>query len=153
MKKILVLITYLLVSSMAYSEEPNTLVIKLRDGNINTYFLSEKPTVTFPNGDVVISNGTINTRYMRSEVERFYFIFDDGSDIGTVSLNNVAFYFLDGKNIQISGLKKNTVVSVYTLDGKNISTQKSDGTDSITVSLGNLPNGVYIISYNKLVEL
>ena len=128
MKKILVLITYLLVSSMAYSEEPNTLVIKLRDGNINTYFLSEKPTVTFPNGDVVISNGTINTRYMRSEVERFYFIFDDGSDIGTVSLNNVAFYFLDGKNI---------------------STQKSDGTDSITVSLGNLPNGVYIISYNN----
>ena len=117
MKKILVLITYLLVSSMAYSEEPNTLVIKLRDGNINTYFLSEKPTVTFPNGDVVISNGTINTRYMRSEVERFYFIFDDGSDIGTVSLNNVAFYFLDGKNIQISGLKKNTVVKEYHFSG------------------------------------
>lgn len=156
MKKILVFIFCLLTTSIVYAEEqkPNALIVKLNNGSENAFVLSEKPTIQIQDNKMLVS-GVVEVTYLRSNISKFYFqeISSDDpriiSGIETVKKDNVTFSYLDGENVRITGLKKNTVVSVYTLDGKNISTQKSDGSDSITISLKNLPNGVYIISYNN----
>ena len=146
MKKIFVILFGILLSSVIYAQEKNALVIKLIDGNTHTFILSEKPVVTLPDGNIAV-NGSASTTYPRSEVEKFYFVYDDGSGIESISKDNITFYYVDGENVRISGLKDMTTVSVTSLDGKIISTQKCDGTGSVTISLGNQPKGIYIISF------
>lgn len=145
MKKIFVIL-FSILSSVIYAQEKNALVIKLTDGNTHTFVLSEKPVVTLPDGNIAV-NGSASTTYPRSEVEKFYFVYDDGSGIESIGKDNVTFYYVDGENVRISGLKDKAIVSVASLDGKIISTQKSDGTGSVTISLGNHPKGIYIISF------
>ena len=146
MKKIFVILYGILLSSVIYAQEKNALVIKMIDGNTHTFVLSEKPVVTLPDGNIVV-NGSASTTYARSEVEKFYFVYDDGSGIESLSKDNVTFYYVDGENVRISGLKDKTSVSVTSLDGKIISAQKCDGTGSVTISLGNQTKGIYIISF------
>lgn len=145
MKKILVLLISMLISMIIYAQEKNALVIKLTNGNSYTFVLSEKPVVTLPDGNVVV-NGSASTTYARSEVEKFYFS-DNGSGIESIGKDNVTFYYVDGENVRISGLKDKATISVASLDGKIISTQKSDETGTATISLGNHPKGIYIIYF------
>jgi len=145
MKKIFVILFGILLSSAIYAQEKNALVIKLTDGNTHTFVLSEKPVVTFPDENIAV-NGSASTTYLRSEVEKFYFV-DDGSGIESIGNDNVTFYYVDGENVRISGLKDKTTVSVASLDGKIISTPKCDGTGSVSISLENQPKGIYIISF------
>jgi hypothetical protein len=145
MKKILILFIGILASMTIFAQEKNALVVKLTDGSTNTFVLSNKPVVTMPGNNVVIS-GVASATYSRSEVEKFYFIYDDGSGIESIGKDNIAFFYEDGENVRITGLKDKTTVSVASLDGKIISTQKSDGTGIVTISLGNHPKGIYIIS-------
>lgn len=130
------------------AQEKNALVVKLTDGSTNTFVLSNKPVVTMPDNNVVIS-GVASATYARSEVEKFYFIYDDGSGIEPIGKDNIAFFYEDGENVRITGLKDKTTVSVASLDGKIIFTQKSDGTGSVTISLGNHSKGIYIISFGE----
>lgn len=146
MKKIIVLFIGILVSMTMYAQEKNALVVKLTNGTTNTFVLSNKPVVTMPDNNVVIS-GVASATYARSEVEKFYFIYDDGSGVESFGKDNIAFFYEDGENVRIKGLKDNATVSVASLDGKIISTQKSDGAGNITISLGNQPKGIYIISF------
>ena len=126
MKKIFVLFIGILVSMTMYAQEKNALVVKLTNGSTNTFVLSNKPVVTMPDNNVVIS-GDASATYARSEVEKFYFIHDDGSGIESIGNDNIGIFYED--------------------DGKNIGSQKSDGTGSVTISLGNHPKGIYIISF------
>lgn len=146
MKKILVLFIGILVSMTMYAQEKNALVVKLTDGSTNTFVLSDKPVVTMPDNNVVIS-GDASATYARSEVEKFYFIYYDPTEIESISKDNIAFFYEDGENVRITGLKDKTTVSVTSLDGKIISTQMSNGDGNVTIYLGNNPKGVYIISF------
>lgn len=146
MKKILVLFIGILASISIYAQDKNTLVVKLTDGSINTYVLSNKPIITMQANNVVIS-GVASTTYARSEVEKFYFIYDDASGVESIGKENMAFIYEDGNNIYITGLEERTTVSVVSIDGKIFSTQKVDGTGRVAISLGNHPKGIYIISF------
>ena len=154
MKKIIAFISCLLVSLVIFAEEqtPNALIVKLQDGTENAFVLSEKPTVLIQDDKMYVT-GVVEVTYMRSEISKFYFeqIKSDDpriiSGIESIGKDNVTFYYVDGENVRISGLKDKTSVSVASLDGKIISTQKCDGTGSVTISLGNQPRGIYIISF------
>ena len=132
------------------------LCLDFNDGSRIIYILSEKPQVTMPNDLVhvhVDGPNTIDESFKRTDLKRFYFEFvspednDIHSDVKAIDVNRVVFKYIDGENVRISGLKDKTSVSVASLDGKIVSTQKSDGTGSVTVSLGNQPKGIYIISF------
>ena len=152
MKKIFVLLFGTLMSMILYAQDKNALVIKLNNGAENAYILSEKPTVLIQD-DKIIVTGVLETQYLRSEISKFYFegiSLDDHriiDAIESIAKDNVFFYYVDSENVRISGLKDKATVSVASLDGKIISTPKCDGTGSVTISLGNQPKGIYIISY------
>lgn len=160
MKQMLVLIMGMLMSTILCAQDKNALVIKLNNGTENAYILSEKPTLLIQD-DKMLVTGVVEVTYMRSEISKFYFeeissddprIIDDG--IESIGEDNITFSYVDGENIRISGLKDKTTVSVASLDGKKISTQKSSGTGSVTISLGNQPQGVYVISFgNRSVKI
>ena len=150
MKKIFVLFIGILLSSMMYAQEKNALIVKLQDGTENAFLLSEKPTVLIQD-DKMLVTGIVEETYIRSDISKFYFEKIDLDDprlgIESISKGNVTLYYVDGENVHISGLKDKTKVSVASLDGKIISTPKSDGAGNVTISLGNQPKGIYIISF------
>ncbi len=146
MKQVLVFVISMLMSVTLYAQEKNALVIKLTNGNSYTFILAQKPVITLSDGNVVV-NGSASTTYTRSEVEKFYFVYDDGSGIETIGKNSIMFKYMDGANVRISGLKENTSVSVVTLSGKMISTQKCNGTGTVTIPLENMAKGIYIVSF------
>lgn len=150
MKKIFVLFIGILLSSMMYAQEKNALIVKLQDGTENAFLLSEKPTVLIQDEKMLVT-GIVEETYIRSDISKFYFEKIDLDDprlgIESISKGNVTLYYVDGENVYISGLKDKTKVSVASLDGKIISTPKSDGAGNVTISLGNQPKGIYIISF------
>ena len=159
MKKILVLFIGILVSITMYAQEQNIhgLCVEFNNGDRIVYVLSEKPLVTMPNDYVRIyveGPNMIDESFKRSDVKRFYFDYvasddkDIHTDIKLTNKDNVTFSYLDGENVRITGLKDKTTVYVTSLDGKAISSQKSDGAGSVTISLGNQPKGIYIISFD-----
>ena len=159
MKKILVLLLGMIISTSIHAHEQEKLhglCLDFIDGGRIVYILPEKPQVTMPEDLVrvyVDGPNMIDESFKRTDLKRFYFELvspddkDIHSDVKAISENRVAFKYIDGENVHISGLKDKTKVSVASLDGKIISTQKSDGAGSVTISLGNQPKGIYIISF------
>lgn len=153
MKKIFILIIGIIISSVLYAQEKNALIVKLTDGNTNTFVLSDRPVVTMLEGNVTIS-GSASATYLRSEVEKFYFDFVDVTGVEFVYGENIMVHYVDGENVRITGLKENVVAILTTLDGKVINTQKSDAIGRVVISLKNYPKGVYIISLgNRNVKI
>jgi hypothetical protein len=156
MKKIIALISCFLVSLVVLAGEqtPNALIVKLQDGTENAFILSEKPTVLIQD-DKMLVTGVVEVTYLRSEISKFYFeqIKSDDhriiSGIELIGKDNVTIYYVDGENVYISGLKDKTMVSVASLDGKMLSSCRSDASGEVTMSLGNLPKGVYVVTFDK----
>ena len=148
-----------MISTFAFAQEDimHVLTVQLNNGKQESFILSEKPIVTMPNDSLSVSihgNIDINIKYNRADVVKFFFenALQNSpkiiSGIETVE-NNISLYYTDDQTIRITGLKNNTPVSVFSLDGKIISTKNSNTSGEITVYLGDLPKGVYIISYGE----
>ena len=154
MKKIVALISCLLVSLVVFAEEqtPNALIVQLQDGTENAFILSEKPTVVIQD-DKMLVTGIVEVTYIRSSISKFFFEEINSNDprivdgIESISKGNVKFHYVDGNNVHISGLADKTKVTVVSLDGKSISTQQSGHSGNVTISLAKLPKGIYIISF------
>lgn len=153
MKKIIIFLFCILTTSAVFAEEQkyNALIVKLNNGTEHAFVLAEKPTLLIQDDKMYIT-GLIEVHYLRSEIAKCYFeeinLEDPRIPVGIDAVNedNFTFSYLDGENIRISGLKNKTTVSVASLDGKIIGSQKSDGSGGVTISLGNHPKGIYIIS-------
>ena len=153
MKQILVLIISMLMSTTLYAQEKNALIVKQNNGTEDAFILSEKPTVVIQD-DKMFVTGIIEVTYIRSDISKFFFeeissddprIVSDG--IKSISKDNITFYYVDGETVRISGLKEKTKVSLASLDGKVISTTNCNSPGVVTISLGSLTKGVYVISY------
>ncbi len=138
----------------AQEEKNQALIVQLRNGGEDAFVLSEKPVVTFPNNIMLIYCDKFETTYYRSEIMRFYFEdvnSDDSRVVGIESIDkdNISFYYVDENNVRITGLKDKTAVSVASLDGKIILNQKCDASGNVTISLDNMPKGIYVISFGS----
>lgn len=157
MKRKISLILLLMVSILAIAEvqKPKALIVRLSEGTENAYILSEEPIVTIQE-DKMIVTGIIEVAYFRSEISKFYFedidpddprIMKNPTGVDNVEKNNVEFRYVDGENILIRGLNENTIVTVTSIDGVLISSQRSDSTGNVSISLKNRKSGVYVISF------
>ncbi len=73
MKKIFLLLLSILFSTITHAQEKNALVVKLNDGRINIFLLSEKPVITMPDSNIVVT-GTVSTTFARKDVQNLYFV-------------------------------------------------------------------------------
>ena len=73
MKKIVISLFGIFVSMMMYAQEKNALVVKLNDGRTNIFLLSEKPVITMPDNNIVVT-GTVSTTFARKDVQNLYFV-------------------------------------------------------------------------------
>lgn len=134
------------------------LIVEMNDNSEKVFTLAETPVVEFGNGVVCITASNFTTEIEYSSINRIYFG-DDSSSSETPDTpttidnsqtgNRFTFQYTDGQTVRMSGLKDANRVSLYSIDGKRMSMDTDRNGDEVTIHLGALPAGFYVIKANE----
>lgn len=147
--KTILTITILLLSVFCgRTVHAQRLVIWQKDGSKVSYNLDEQPKTTFTTEDLVITTTTTSISYPLAKIQRYTY------EGGTLSVRDVKQDGIslshDGDLIIVKGLASGKSVTVHRVDGVQLLTKRSDGSDSLTLSLSSLPSGVYVIKADEI---
>lgn len=122
------------------------LVVQLKDGTWQAFTLSSRPSVNFEGDQFVISQPDSNIEFSCDNVVRFSFV-DNNNDIQDGGL---AVSYSDPQHLTVFGIDDVSKICVTNIEGKaQPCNTNRKGKDALSVSLENLPQGVYVISINK----
>ena len=138
-----------------YAQTGNSaLFVTLKNGNIHSFLLSEKPEITFVGSNFVISTTSTTLRYDRTEIEDFHFA-DSSVGIDDVKDNEMRI-IRQNDNIQIYGLlSEYKPIRVYSINGILCETHIDITDDYANINLSNLTPNTYIIKLgnNKSIKI
>ena len=147
--KTILTITILLLT-LFFSENicAQRLVIWQKNGTKVSYDLDERPKTTFTAEDLVITTATATLSYPLAKIQRY--TYEGGAlSVKDVKTDGISISH-EGDNVIVKGLTNGKYVTVYSIDGKQLKAKRSDGSDSLTLSLANLPAGVYMIKADEI---
>ena len=140
-KKVLFLLL-LLMTNTAPIFAQTALVVKQKSGGSVYYSFDDNPKVVFSGENVVVSTNKKVVEYPIDSLSSFSF--GDMSD-GVLDINaNGANVKLTDNMIVVTGLSVGEVVDLYDVKGMKIAAATASN-GFATISLHNLPNGVYIV--------
>ena len=155
MRKFLIAaLALLMCAPMAlFSEEVMT--IHLKDGSLIDFAFKYQPVVTFTETDVVLTTANgLRITYPLSKLTKFTFSAKDipgPTDVDEIKddVRKVTFS-VDEYNVSIDGAKAEMAVRLIASDGKVVGSYKTDKEGSLSFSIAELPDGIYIISSEDL---
>ncbi len=136
-------IPYRAYCSPAPTGEVLCMVISHHDGTVSKFALNEQPKVTYEGNQLVVVSETAEMTADLSDIAQWTFEMSDISGISETEATPQALIGLG--RAEISGLAPNTVAAIYSLDGKALSHVEADSTGHVSIDLGHLSNGVYIL--------
>lgn len=145
-KQILTLLIALL-SQAGHAE--NVLYINQKGQAPIMVMISDKPTVTFDATSVHIDIPGLTILY--DDVESFTFGSEGTNPTAideSVPQQRILFRLTEAGDVQLSGIEKDCKVAVYTADGKAVPVTVGRNNSEITLHLGHLRRGVYIVRTN-----
>ena len=128
----------------------NTLTVHQKDGQQFSFGFEEKPVVTFTETELVVNTKGVELRY---ELTRFSkFTFDDKEPIedAVPVITSKASITLDEYTVSISGAKVGIAVRLIASEGRTLKQYKTDADGSVTFSISELPEGLYVIASESL---
>lgn len=131
--------------------EYSTLVVETQSGTTLEVSLREKPQVHVTDKEFVITCGSEVTGYVHDEVRKFYFKpYDPKTAVeAPVAANTIRIAWLDESKVTVSGISETDKVRMYTLDGRSVVAETLVSEEVITVSLGGLAPGTYILNIDN----
>lgn len=128
----------------------NTLTVHQKNGEQFSFGFEDKPVVTFTDNELVVTSAKTELRYEFANVAKF--TFDDVEDavIGISPDATKPGISLDEYVVSISGAKADVTVSLIASGGKQLQTYKTAQDGSLTFSIADLPEGIYIIASESL---
>lgn len=162
-KSILATLTFCFIGLSAHAEGGYKLLVKLTSEQVDTFALNVRPVVTFDGKFVNITSSevTINKAYEYVDVEKFYFDVvqeetidptpvDPPTPVAVEELTEEkkaeGFSFAyDGRYAQIKGFGAKGQVAVFSVDGKRMQPKTVATSTTVTISMYELPTGIYII--------
>lgn len=153
--KTLKLLCLFLFCGIAICSADTKLILLMETGRIHSYYLSEKPELSFEGTQLVISvydqvaENYAFSRYERDEVKEFYFE-SNATDIDGVKPNELKFFCNEGNTVRISGLtEKDLPLRVYNLNGVICPVEINQSGNDATISLDALNKGLYVIQIGE----
>lgn len=149
MKKALISTLILCALTMAAGHAENkaeALVIELASGETATFILEERPRLTFTGEELTITSGDYETSYPLASLQRYTFKFAESSGI-TQSADKSQTITQTAGHIRLDGLSPGTQIKTFSVNGILVASDAADSNGSATISVSNLPKGVYIIKY------
>jgi hypothetical protein len=146
-KKMICLLFFSMALSMTpmFASENKALIVELQSGSQTTFFLSEKPVLTFANHVLKIVINQESCDYEISNVKYFYFS-DQSSDVQQLKANNVNIVYQSKDKVVIEGVSENDQIQIYSAKGIMQKGIVGRNGNNVEVSLSALPTGVYLIS-------
>lgn len=148
MKRLSVLLCTVLLSVPLFSQ--NTLTIHQKDGQQFSFGFEDKPVITYTDTDLVLKTTKTEVQYPLASVAKFTFTDVEDAVIPIKQDSNAAQLELDGYVVSITGAQADITVNVIGPDGKTMGTYKTDSDGSVTFSIADLPQGLYIINSENL---
>lgn len=137
---------FLLAPTIVFSQ--NVLRVHLKNGTPLDLAFSLQPVVTFDdtNVKVTVSDGK-EFIFPLEYLSKFSFVLVDLTEVEEIQeeINKVSFFF-DEYTVNISGAKAEMPVRLISSDGRLINSYKTDKEGSVSFSIADLPNGIYIIN-------
>ena len=131
------------------ADSQNTLVVKLKNGAETTFFLKDKPNVTFEGTDLKVVSNKETVTFALSDVLRFTYVKKDASGIDETVVDPTEVSY-DGSVLVISQLKQGASVDIYSLDGKLVRQLKAHHSGTYRLSLSELPTGLYLVKADNI---
>lgn len=117
------------------------------DGQVMSINLADEPKTTYTDGNLVITTTKTTITYPLEEVKKYTYMSTNGI---TQPEGLTARFSQDGESITFSGLERDTEISVYSTAGQIVQKVKANGKDKTTVSVSDLPTGVYVVKVNAI---
>ena len=130
-------------------DEVETLIIQMKNGSENTFFLKDKPKVTFEGVNLKVSATTGDVSFALADVQRFTYAKKSTTGISEQVENPTGVAF-EGDVLVISQLKANATANIYALDGKLIRQLKPQRSGTFRISLSELPSGLYLVKADNV---
>lgn len=130
-----------LLGSITASAAGDALNLTMKDGSVHSFLLSAKPVITMADGKLNVATDDATAVYDLHAVSQY--AFSDGST-GIKGIGAANGITRNGDNIVFHGVSADKVV-VSSADGALVGAAVSATGDDTTVSLSNLPSGIYII--------
>ena len=148
MKRLSTILLTVLLSLSALSQ--NTLTIHQKDGQQFSFGFDDKPVITYTDTYLVLKTTKTEVQYPLASVAKFTFTGVEDAVIPIKQDSNAAQLELDGYVVSITGAKAGINVLVIGPDGKTLDTYKTGSDGSVTFSIADLPQGLYIINSENL---
>ncbi len=140
MKKILILITFVLGAWGCHAETMTNLVITYHTGNTTILALDTRPVLTFEGEDLVVTDTSSTISIPIADIKDYRFV--ESTDIDEKSTPAL---FANG-HVIITSLPESTPAYVHTVGGMVVMERHADAQGTADIDLGALQSGIYIIS-------
>ena len=147
MKRLFIILFTVVLSVPSFSQ--NTLTIHQKDGQQFSFGFEDKPVITYTDNDLVLKTTKTEVQYPLSSLAKFTFT-DLEDAVISIKDDKAAQMELENYVVSITGAKSGVTVSVVGSDGKTLNSYKTDTDGSVTFSIAELPEGVYIINSENL---
>lgn len=144
--------------SMAQTQSEDlheALVVTLRNGSTDIYFLSERPEVVFNGAVCRIESSELSADYQMAEVEKTEFKLEKRGGISDVEASGFGIDLTDPTKAVVSGIEPGSWVRLYSIDGSVVASVNAGGDGQAVIELEALSPAVYIIltQSNKTFKL
>ena len=117
------------------------------DGKVVNIDLNEQPVTRYADGNLIITTTKTTITYPLEKVAKYTYVSAEGIE----SINGMRSKFSqDGETLTFSGLAQGTEISVYATSGKILRKTKASSHAKTTVSVSDLPPGVYLVKVNSV---
>jgi len=148
MRRLYLLLLAAVAAAPLFSQ--NTLTIHQKDGQQFSFGFSEKPVITYTDTDLVLKTTKTEVMYPLASLSKFTLTDVEDAVIPIKQDGNTAKLELDSYMVSITGTKAGIAVTLIGPDGKTVGTYKTDSEGSVSFSIADLPQGLYIINSENL---
>ncbi len=128
---------------MVAMADETVLVMELNNGEIAQYLLLDEPKLTMDGTQIKISTASVQARFERNEVKRFYFT-KEATNVKEVAKNTLVYHQINNDQLEIIGLSQDDYVDVLNMAGTSTG-QIARSKDRAVVNLSGHQKGVYLI--------
>lgn len=155
-KRIITPALLLFISAFAKASEPEAaLILDLKDGTKEYFFLADKPVIYFDGNSLKFKASDFTAEM--TDVVKFYFdnevdreAYEQALSISSLKgEKKLMFTYIDGKNVKMQGAISANQVKVYSVDGHLINVPIVTIEGGLNVCLDAQPSGIYIIRTNN----
>ena len=145
MKKFILSLTLVFASLAAWAEAG--FYVEDSQGVLVGYVFMDQPVWTFEGDNLVISTVGGSVQYPMSDVAKVFF--GDVTPTGLLELDVDEMIRVIPDGVELTGFAANTVVTIHNLQGQQLGAYRTSQSGSLTISLADREQGIYLIHANK----